>query len=308
MVDSPLILVTGAAGSVGSVGRRVVDDLRRRGHAVRALVHREDERADALREMGAEVTVGDLARPADVVRALDGCHRMYFGMGVSSQYLEAALVNAAAARAQGRLEVFVNMSQMTVSQMDLTSTAESTQQREHWLTEQVLDWSGLPVTQVRPTVFMENPLFRIFCFASMARDGTIRLPFGQGRTSPVAAEDVARVVAAVLADPAPHIGRVYELTGPVSQDMRAMAEEFSSALGRPVTYVDPPFDEFEDELRRQGLPDHAVEHLTTMARLHAQNRYDRATQDVEKVTGRPASGVREFVEHNPELFPSADAS
>ncbi|MEU6097079.1 NmrA family NAD(P)-binding protein [Streptomyces sp. NPDC047079] len=308
MVDSPLILVTGAAGSVGSVGRRVVDHLRRRGYAVRALVHREDERADALRAMGAEVVAGDLTRPADVVGALDGCHRMYFGMGVSSQYLEAALVTAAAARAHGRLEVFVDMSQMTVTQMDLTSTEESTQQRQHWLTEQVLDWSGLPVTHVRPTVFMENPLFRLFCFASIARDGTIRLPFGQARTSPVAAEDAARVVAAVLADPAPHIGHVYELTGPVSQDMGAMAEEFSSALGRPVTYVDPPFEQFEDEVRRQGLPDHVVEHLTTMARLHARNRYDRETHGVEEVTGRPAAGVREFVEDNPELFRSAEAS
>ncbi|MFF7756217.1 hypothetical protein ACFZCP_45245 [Streptomyces sp. NPDC007971] len=58
---------------------------------------------------------------------------------------------AAVARAYRALEVFVNMSQLTVSKMDLTSTAESVQQRQHWLVEQVLDWSGLPVVQVRPT-------------------------------------------------------------------------------------------------------------------------------------------------------------
>ncbi|GAA3860258.1 NAD(P)H-binding protein [Streptomyces lannensis] len=302
MVDNPLILVTGAAGSVGAVGRRVVDNLRQRDLRVRALVHREDERADALRSTGAEVVVGDLARAEDVVRALEDCDRMYFGMGVSSQYLEAALVTAAAARAQGRLRVFVNMSQMTVSQMDLTSTAESTQQREHWLIEQVLDWSGLPVTHIRPTVFMENPMFSLFCFATIAQDDTIRLPFGTGRTSPVAAGDVADAVAAVLADPAPHVGHVYQLTGPVSQDMSAMAQEFSSVLGRPVSYIDTPYDQFVDELRRRGLPDHVVDHLSTMARLHAQNRYDRLTHDVEKITGHPATGVRAYVEDNPELF------
>ncbi|MFD0502458.1 hydroxylase [Streptomyces chiangmaiensis] len=233
------------------------------------------------------------------------CDRMYFGMGVSSQYLEAALVTAAAARAQGRLQVFVNMSQMTVSQMDLTSTAASTQQREHWLIEQVLDWSGLPVAHIRPTVFLENPMFSRFCFASIAQDDTIRLPFGTGRTSPVAAGDVADVVAAVLANPAQHIGHVHELTGPVSQDMSAMAQEFTSALGRPITYVGTPYDQFIDELRRRGLPDHVVDHLSTMARLHAQNRYDRLTHDVEKITGRPATGVRAYVENNPELFRTA---
>jgi len=42
----------------------------------------------------------------------------------------------------------------------------------------------------------------------------IRLPFGEGKTSPVAVEDVARVIAALLANPQPHIGRIYHLTGP----------------------------------------------------------------------------------------------
>ncbi|MFJ2866956.1 NAD(P)H-binding protein [Kitasatospora sp. NPDC087314] len=301
-MGASLILVTGAAGSVGAVGRSVVQDLRSRELPVRALVRREDERAAALRATGAEVVVGDLTRPVDVVRALDGCGRLYFGMGVSSQYLEAALVTAAAARAHQGLEAFVNMSQMTVSQMRLTSTDESTQQRQHWLTEQALDWSGLPVVQVRPTVFMENPLFRL-AFASVARDGVLRLPFGTGRTSPVAARDVAAVVAEILANPAPHLGRVHELTGPVSQDLTAMAAELSAALHRPVGYDDPPHELWlEQDLRPLGLPDHVFDHLATMARLHAENRYDRVTREVELITGRPACGVREFAESHPELF------
>ena len=49
------ILVTGAAGRVGAVGRTIVGLLRQRGLPVRALVRRDDERADALRATGAEV-------------------------------------------------------------------------------------------------------------------------------------------------------------------------------------------------------------------------------------------------------------
>ncbi len=161
---------------------------------------------------------------------------------------------AAVARAYRALEVFVNMSHLTVSEMDLTSTAESVQQRQHWLVEQVLDWSGLPVVQVRPTVFMENPLFRTG-FSSIAKDGTIRLPFGRAKTSPVAAGDVAAVVEEILADPAPHIGRTYELTGPRSQDIAAMASEVSATLGRPVCYTDVPLQEWPgqgDPLPRRG--------------------------------------------------------
>src|SRR5262245_24826445 len=118
------ILVTGVAGRVGGVGGAVVEALRRRGMPVPALVRREDERAEALRATGAEVVVGDLTRAADVLRALEGCRRVYFGMSVSAPYLEATVTTAAAAREGGALEVFVNVSQMTVSQMSLTETTD----------------------------------------------------------------------------------------------------------------------------------------------------------------------------------------
>ena len=48
---------------LGEVGGAVVEALRRRELPVRALVRREDERAQALRATGAEVVVGDLTRP-----------------------------------------------------------------------------------------------------------------------------------------------------------------------------------------------------------------------------------------------------
>src|SRR5262245_40817820 len=54
------ILVTGAAGRVGAIGRTVTELLLKRGKAVRAMVRSEDERAQALRNMGADVVVGDL--------------------------------------------------------------------------------------------------------------------------------------------------------------------------------------------------------------------------------------------------------
>jgi uncharacterized protein YbjT (DUF2867 family) len=301
-LDSP-ILVTGAAGSLGGVGRTVVELLRQRNLPVRALVRREDERAEALRASGAEVVVGDLTEAGDVVRAMAGCRRLYFGMSVSAPYLEATVTAAAVARAQGNLEVFVNISQMTVSQMSLTAMTDSPQQRQQWLGEQVLNWSSLPVVHVRATVFLQNFFFLASAAVSIARDGTLRLPFGTGRTSPVDARNVAEVIATILAQPTAHVGKVYELTGPRSQDLHAMAAEYADALGRPVTYVDVPLEQWRDqELRRLQLPDHVSQHILTMAQLHAANRYDRLTHDVETITGRPATSVRDFVAQHAALF------
>jgi uncharacterized protein YbjT (DUF2867 family) len=294
------VLVTGAAGDVGW---RVVSRLSAQGVPVRALVHHEDDRAQALQAMGGvQVVVGDLTRAPDVVAALDDCRRLYFGMSVSPYYLEAAATIAVAALDNDSVELLVSMSQMTVSQMDLSSTTESRHQRLHWLAEHVLDWSGLPVTHIRPTVFMENPLFSVLAVASIQRNGTIRLPFGDARTSPVAAADVAEVVTRVLTGPSGHAGHVYELTGAASRDMTAIAAELSTALGRPITYVDVPCEDWlEHDLKPLGLAPHLQDHIATMARLHKDNKYDRATSDITDLLGRPPSGFDRFVNETAAL-------
>jgi NAD(P)H dehydrogenase (quinone) len=294
------VLVTGAAGDVGS---KVAGRLSGLGVPVRALVHSDDDRAAALRAMGGvQVVLGDLTRAPDVVAAIDDCRRLYFGMSVSPSYLEAAATVAVAARSNGSVELLINMSQMTVSQMGISSTTESRQQRLHWLAEQVLDWSGLPVTHIRPTVFMENPLFSMLAAASIRRDGTIRLPFGSARTSPVAARDVADVVARLLTDPPRPIKHVYELTGAASRDMTAIAAELSAASGRPITYADVPYQDWlEKSLKPLGLPLHVQDHIATMARLHKDNRYDRATSDIADLLGHPPSGLDSFVKETPAL-------
>ena len=300
MVDDGLILVTGAAGQLGAVGRTVTSLLLDRGQPVRAMVRREDERAAALRAAGAEVVVGDLLDPADVSRIVRGCRRVYFGMSVSAEYLEATVTMAAVARDIG-VDALVNMSQMTVSEMSLEHTTPSPQQRQHWLSEQALAWSGLPVVTIRPTVFLEGFFLR-FVGPTVRARGRIELPFGRGKTSPVAAADVARVVAAVLADPGPHLGQIYELTGPRSQDMDEVAREFTEALHREVTYEDIPPEEWERALRKVGLPEHLTRHLVTMAALHREGRYDRLADGVERLTGRPAMSVGAFVSLHAEEF------
>ncbi|MEA2778503.1 MAG: hypothetical protein QOK29_47 [Rhodospirillaceae bacterium] len=300
------VLVTGAAGQVGAIGRRIVESLRGQGIPVRAVVRREDQRAVELRLLGAEVVIADLTRPEDVMPALGSCRRAYFGMSVSASYLEASLVMAAAARARGDFELLVNMSQMTVSQMDLTGMTDSPQQRQHWLSEQAINWSGVPVTHVRPTVFQENPFFMSWAAESIAQSDTLRLPFGKGRTSPVAARDLAEVVTALLLDPAPYVGRALELTGPRSTDLHGLAEEYASALGRPIRYRDVPLESWRDgELRKRGLPDHVFQHLLTMAEMHAANRYDRLTDTIESILCRPPTGLRETVSDKKQLFRSS---
>lgn len=298
--------MTGAAGAIGGVGRNVTEFLLAKGHKVRALVRREDERADVLRRLGAEVVKGDLTNLDSMHRAIEGCGRIYFGMSVSAAYLEATINTAAVARHHG-VEAFVNMSQMTVSQMSINESTESPQHKLHWLAEQALSWSGLPVVTVRPTVFFEG-FFLVLAGVSVRTSDALMLPMGGGKISPISAVDVASAVAAILDDPAPHIGQIYDLTGPESADLDHYARIFSEALGRPIRYRDVPLPAWSEGLRQARFPEHVVSHLSAMVELTRQGRYDRMTDTMRKLTGKPPTSMRDFVKlHAAEFKPREPA-
>lgn len=107
----------------------------------------------------------------------------------------------------------------------------------------------------------------------------------------------------MLRDPAPHIGHVYELTGPNSVDMTELAAAFSRALNRPVSYVDVPLDRWQTEgLSKMGLPPHTQQHIATMAQLHRDNRYNRTTDGVQRVTGISPQSIEAFVAARKDFY------
>jgi uncharacterized protein YbjT (DUF2867 family) len=118
---------------------------------------------------------------------------------------------------------------------------------------------------------------------------------GGGKTSPISAVDVARAVAVILDHPAPHIGQIYDLTGPESADLDHFARAFSEALGRPIRYRDIPLPAWSESLRQAKFPEHVVRHLSAMAELTKQGRYDRMTDTMRTLTGDAPMNMREFV-------------
>lgn len=226
-------------------------------------------------------------------RAIEGVSGLYLGMSVSPSYLEAT-VNTAAVERHHRVGVIVNMSQMTVTQMSITDTTDSPQHKLHWLAEQALEWSGLPVVTMRKTVFMEGFFLR-FVAADIRDKDELILPLGNSKTSPVSAGDVSDAIAKILMNPAPHIGKVYNLTGPEFENIEYYAHAFSQALERNIHYRNIPAAMWADKLSQTGIPAHVVNHLRVMAELHQQGRYDRMTDDLAVLTGRRLITLYDFV-------------
>ena len=199
------------------------------------------------------------------------------------------------------------MSQMTVTQMSITETTPSPQHKLHWLSEQALAWSGLPVITVRPTVFLEGFFLRVAA-ADVRDHDELRLPLGPSKTSPISAVDVARAVSVILDDPAPYIGNVYNLTGFESADLNHNARAFSEALGRTIRYRDVPLAAWTEKLREAGVPPHVASHLVVMAELHVQGRYDRMTDDLFRLTGKIPTSMLDFVKHHAAEFTRPDTA
>lgn len=294
-------------GGVGSTAHTAIAILLEQGHRVRAMVRKLDARADALRDMGAEIAVGDMLDIIAVRAAMQGCSVVYFTMSISPNYLEASTNVAVAAKSLG-VKAFVNLSQMTVSQMSETETTSSPQQKQHWLAEQILRWSGLPVVYLRPTAFFDS-MFLLQGAKGIREDNAIRLPFAEGKTSLIAGADVGAAAAAVLANPAPHIGKVYDLTGLQSLTMAQYAQEFSGVLGRTIQYINVPPQIWEAKLREVQLPPHLIEHLITMGQLHRDNRYDRMTDSFQQLVGRAPISAAEFARRHAAAFtPQSESS
>lgn len=285
------ILITGATGATGSEAVRL---LRERGRAVRALVRREDERAQALRALGAEVVVGDLRDFAAIRSALEDIGSAYFVFPIEPGILQSTAYFAQAAKEAG-VEGVVNMSQATARR-----EAKSHAAQDHWIAERVFDWSGVAVTHLRPTFFAEWILY----WADFIEAGFIPLPFGTGRHAPIAAEDQARVIASILMAPSEHRGKIYPLFGAIETSFPEMAEEVGRVLGRPVRYEYTDVPALAKLAKKHGkeFGDFFWQHLTEIAIDH-QNGVFAGTNDlVERIGGRPPLTLTEFIEkHRVEL-------
>jgi uncharacterized protein YbjT (DUF2867 family) len=285
----PTILITGATGSTGSVAANL---LLTQGFPVRAFVHSDDERARKLAAAGAEIAIGDLLEFRAVRRALDGVQRAYFVYPLDPGIMQATVQFAQAAR-EARIEFIVNMSQKSARR-----EAKSDAALQHWLAEQVLDWSGTPVAHLRPTYFADWLLY----MRNMIREGRMSVPFGTtGRHAPIAAEDQAAVIAAILADPGSHAGQVYPLFGPVELTAPEIASIVSQTLGKQVRYEKITATQWAREVRGQNAP-FLAQHLDEVAIDHHDGIFAGTNDLVERIAGRRPMTVAEFVEKHRKAF------
>jgi len=84
--------------------------------------------------------------------------------------------------------------------------------------------------------------------------------------------------------------------------MTQYAQEFSSALGRTIKYVNVPPEIWVAKLKEAQLPAHLIAHLNNMGQLHRDNRFDRMTDSFQQLVGRAPISAAEFARRHADVF------
>ncbi|MEJ7631950.1 MAG: NmrA/HSCARG family protein [Rubrobacteraceae bacterium] len=240
MEDGRLILVTGATGQQGgAVARKLLE----RGFAVRALTRdTEKPAAKELAGLGAEVVEGDLDDRASIERALEGVRgvfsvQQFAETGVEGEVRQGkALADAAK---EAGVEHFVYSSVGSAHKETGIPHFDS-----KWEVEEHARGIGLPCTVLRPVFFMQNWEW----MREPILGGALPQPLDPEKPlQNVAVEDIGTFAALAFENPDQWIGREVDLAGD-EMTMTDIAGAFSRVTGREVSYVQTPWDQFEEQM------------------------------------------------------------
>lgn len=233
-MDNPSGRTILVVGATGLLGRTVCAQLRARGHTVRGLARAGSPMTATLRDLGVEISTGDLRSSADVQTACSGVTTVVCtatAMGSKDRGLTLGAIDGEAiprliaeAKASGvKHFVFVSASPSLPSSAPLV--------RYKRQAERAVRASGMEWTILQPTVFMEIWLSEALGWNIREGKATI---FGAG-TSPmswVSVDDVAACVVASVDDPSLR-NKDVPIGGPEALSPNQVLAIFERVSGRP---------------------------------------------------------------------------
>ncbi len=283
-----MLLLTGLTGKTGG---EVARQLTAANVPFRALV-RNPAKAKALKDIDAEVVIGDIADGEALDRALKGIRAALLVMpnGEDQLTLENRFTDHAAragVQHRGKLS-------------SLESVPESTNPitRMHVASEGHIRESGLAWTMIRPTFFTQAFLTSA---TAIREKHLIAMPAGSGTIAPTDLRDVGAVIRRVLTEPS-HENQSYDLTGPDLLTFNEIAACFSRTLGREIRYVDQPMTAFRARLAAVGLTPWRVAAVCKEFDAIAAGVIDHTTDTIARLLGRPPISLEQFIRDHRAVF------
>ena len=280
-----MILVTGATGTIGS-------ELLQRLSAARVNVlalARNPERAPDL--PGVEFIKADLSNKPLLAQAARLATKVFLLAPAEERQPELETNVVEAAKAAGVKHI------VKLSALHADAHSRSRILRWHAAGEQLLRFSGIPWTILRPNMFMQELLRQA---ESIRSQGSFYLPLKTLKVSVIDARDIAEAAAEALTGKG-HEGKTYDLTGPEALSFDDIARRLSATLERDIKYAPIPMQDFADSALDAGMPEGLVEAVCELYSTFP-GKNDVVKQGVRELLGRPPRKLEEFArDHAPQF-------
>lgn len=279
------LAVTGATGHLGGL---VSQDLDAAGTPHRLVVRDPASPRVPRHPTVTEVTAAEFGDLDAATRALAGVEVLFMvSASESADRLAQHRTFIDAAAAAGVQHV------VYTSFLAAAPDATFTLARDHYATEEHLKASGMAWTFLRDSFYLD------FTEAMVGEDGVIRGPARDGACAFVARADVARTATAVLADPAQHAHRTYDLTGPQALTLAEVAATISAVRGTTVTHHDESVEEAYASRAGYGAPDWQVEAWVSTYIAIADGSMATVSTAVRDLTGSQPVSLEQFLRSTP---------
>ena len=276
----------GITGATGHLGPLAIELLLERGVAADSIVAlaRTPEKAADLAGRGVQVRLADYDAPDTLAPALTGVDVLLFvsASEVGRRVPQHTAIVDAAKRAGVTRIVYTSVLRADRSELNLAP--------EHAATEQLLRDSGLELTVLRNSWYVENFTERIGQFLAT---GEIVAAAGNGVVAAATREDYAQAAVTALLEDG-HVGRTYELGGTpfTMADLAAVVTEVS---GTPVAYRRVDSAQLLEGLTAAGVPAGFAELLVGWDEATARGDLDTDSGDLQRLLGRPSTPLADAV-------------
>lgn len=229
-------------GGTGFVGRHLAQQLLARGARLRVLA-RHPETAFRVKPLGnlgqVQAVAADVTKPHTLEVALTGVDAVVNLVGAFAGNLDAVQGRgagqiAAIARARGAA-AFVHVSAIGADAASPVGYARTKAEGE----AAVLAACPEAVV-IRPSVLFGADDRFLTMFAGLMAMPVLPVFAPQARLQPLDVDDAARAIANVLANPAPHAGKTFEIAGPEAIAMLELNRRIARATGRAPILVELP--------------------------------------------------------------------
>ena len=283
-----MILVTGASGTVG---RAVLEEMRKAGKPLKAMYRSEADAKNA--PAGTATVIADFADRNSLNNALSGVDTVFLVCSPIPQLVELESNVIDACVANKVRHVVLNSA---LGAGDYTKSLPSW----HRKVEDKLKASGISYTILRPNGFFQNIIS--YNSTTIRSQGAFYDSMGDTKISLLDVCDVAGAAATALLSPSAHANKIYELLGPEALSNADIAARLSRISGRTVKYVAIPEAAQRKAMLDAGMPEWLVTAVLDLQAYYVSGKCAAITDVLPKLLGRAPITLDQFLTDSKDSF------